>query len=139
MNFQLTLMHLCSICSYQCDMSMPPTAVARRSYRKKVARCFSDGSGALPRAMMLPRSKSRSVTSSMSLMCLFMAMLALCAGGWTNYEKHHVKATFGNPAEEIAMPNVNTMGFKGDNSNRPDMVYFPCRGNATDDGSRWFQ
>ena len=34
-NFQLALMHLCSICSYQCDILMPPTAVARSSDSKR--------------------------------------------------------------------------------------------------------
>ena len=71
---------------------MPLVPVVRVAVEKTV-RAFSDGSKALPRAMMLPRSKSRSATifSTMRSMLIAMAMV-MGAGGswdWVNHMEHY--------------------------------------------------
>ena len=86
---------------------------------EKTARAISDGSGALPRAMMLPRSKSRSVTSFSTMRSMLFAMaIAMCAdGGGKNYvEKHHVEMDAAGLSSLSYNVKVNTMGFRGANS-----------------------
>eukprot|EP00435_Cladocopium_sp_Y103_P016462 s4238_g4.t1 len=98
---------------------MAKTAVISGSKAvEKAARDFSDGSGALPRAMMLPRDKSRSVTSLRTMLFLVLAMSVACGGklGYYMEKEHHDKMDVANPCNFSFESNNKSMGFRGTNS-----------------------
>ena len=71
---------------------------------------FSDGSGAHSPAMMLPRSKSRSVTS-------FVVMMVVAAGGWNfDVEEHQMKLGTACFSRETLTSKQRSLGSRGTSS-----------------------
>jgi len=99
---------------------MPLIPVVRVAVEKTV-RAFSDGSGALPRAMMLPHGTNRESVTSFPAMLVTLGAMALVAAGGGNYVKNDVKEHHGKLASisldgTALMEKINYMGFGGRNS-----------------------
>jgi hypothetical protein len=84
---------------------------------------FSDGSGALPRAMMLPRSKSRSATIFSTMRSMLIAMAMGAGGSWENYMEHYDMMDAAWLSNGCSDPNMEIISSGGRNSRWAQMTH----------------
>ena len=109
---------------------MPLIPVVRVAVDKTV-RAFSDGSGALPRAMMLPRSKSRSATIFSTMRSMLIAMAMGAGGSWQNYMEHYDMMDAAWLSNGCSDPNLEIISSGGRNSRWAQLTH------AAEGKSRW--